>query len=529
MRTTILRRVAASARRFEQCERGGFSAFAVGLTIVAVTVTLGAVDLGRLWLVQSRLQTAVDATALAAGRPAPDAATRAAYKTEAVPLFFANFGRTDKVSNVSFMGATASAPVITDVGTDTVKVTASATIGTLMSQFNTGTRGTQTIGATASVKRAVYGMELALVLDVTGSMGAYTAGGSENMAALRTAATNLVNILYGNNETVPNFSVSVVPYTATVNIGSQRTNWLVPGSLDQSKYYLNGWGGCVEARSGTEDRTDTLASAQPFRPYFWTSTMQLVNGVWVSRYVDASNPLKTVPGDNDWTPSKITEQNQTTLPDNTAVGPNLGCPAFPILPLTSAKTTVLDKISTLRSTFRGGTMGNLGLQIGWFTLSPTWKGQFGDANSPLPYNTTSMDKVVVMMTDGNNEWYDWPGGAPGAAPASYVQPYPGATSDADYTAYGRLSEKRLGASITNNSLARDEINQRTTTLCTSMKAQGVIIYTVVLGSSPDAATKNLWQGCATKPEYYFNSPDKAALQAAFTQIGTKLASVRISQ
>jgi hypothetical protein len=37
---------------------------------------------------------------------------------------------------------------------------------------------------------------------------------------------------------------------------------------------------------------------------------------------------------------------------------------------------------------------------------------------PLAYNTPNMKKVIVLMTDGNNEWYDWPCGVPGQTPSN---------------------------------------------------------------------------------------------------------------
>ena len=55
-----------------------------------------------------------------------------------------------------------------------------------------------------------------------------------------------------------------------------------------------------------------------------------------------------------------------------------------------------------------------------------------------------------------------------------------------------------------------------------MKQSGVVIYTVILGSL-DSTTKTLWQNCASKPENYFNSPDKTVLGTAFQQIGSQLA------
>ena len=110
--------------------------------------------------------------------------------------------------------------------------------------------------------------------------------------------------------------------------------------------------------------------------------------------------------------------------ENNNAGPNTGCPQAPILPLTAAKTSVLSRIMALRSTFKGGTMHNVGLQAGWFTLSPRWRGLWttgaldagadsSPATLPLNYKTQYMQKVVVLMTDGQANCNDWGGGAPG--------------------------------------------------------------------------------------------------------------------
>ena len=500
-------------RAFLSCRRGATAAL-IGLLLIPVVAITGlAIDLTRLWLLQGRLQTAVDAAVLVAGRES----TTQTQSADAIALFWSNFGRTNQTTGAGYLGALAGTPVISQLDATTVQLKASASLGTTL--IGVLGQGPVTVSAVASAKRAQYGMEIALVLDITGSMKT-----NNNIGGLRTAAGNLIDILFGSSDTQPNLFMSVVPFVASVNIGKQHTGWLTAGSLDQSQYGSVGWAGCVQARANGQDLTDTPPQSAPFNPFLWAST--------TNRYHNAG---KVVTGDNDWTASNITEQNQANLPDNTAVGPNLSCPAVPILPLTTSKATILNSISGLQATFRGGTTGNLGLQAGWFTLSPRWSGLWGANGSPLPYNTPYMQKVVVMMTDGNNEWYDWPGGAPGQAPSVYD----GQKVDADYTAYGRLSENRLGIAMPNtgnmtNDLATAnqrviaELNARTTNVCTQMKQQGIVIYTVILGSV-DASTQALWQGCATKPENYFNSPDKNALANAFQQIGTQLASLRLTQ
>lgn len=500
-------------------DRRGSIALIMALSFAMLVGAIGlGVDLARFWLVQTRMQAAVDAGVLVAAKEIGTASASA----NATALFWADFGRVDRKTGEGFLGAVAEAPKLVTLDADTVRMTADAMVPTtLMAALGVGAKP---VHVEASARRAAMGVELALVLDITGSMKS-----NNNIGALRDSATNLVNILYGANETRPNLWVSVVPYSASVNLGPQRTGWLESGSLERLNYpSIAGWAGCVEARGNGQDGTDATPSAVPFPPFYWKSTLDI--------YSDSKGP---VAGDNDWSSTRITEKDQAKLPDNTAVGPNLSCPAVPVLPLTASKTTVLQTINGdgaekkgLQATFRGGTLTNAGLQAGWFTLSPSWRGLWGNASLPLSYGTPYMRKVLVMMTDGENNWYDYPDGAPGQAKSkdgkastSYT---PNGAADADYTAYGRLSENRLN--ITNKTIsgARVEIDKRVASLCASIKNSGITVYTITFGVNSNDAQK-LWKDCASKPDNYFNSPTQAALSAAFQQIGTQLANLRLTQ
>ena len=532
---TVAVRDAAS---FASCRRGGISLMSSLLTVLMVAAVGIGVDLTRLWLVRSRLQTALDAAALVYAREI----TSSNKVADAIALYWSNFGRTGTSLDpknkgyIAYLGAVGGDPTFQEANGDTVTINATATVGTTIAGalrvLSIPVPDLFLVGSTVSAKRATLGMELAIVLDITGSMGrtflsdGKTLDSSTNINGMRTAATNLVNIVFGNNETTPNLFASVTTFTASVNIGKQYTNWLKAGILDQAKYGTSGWAGCVEARTGGEDQTDTPPTSSPFVPYLYKSTF----GVY-------HNGLKPVTGDNDWLPGTITEQNEATLPDNTAVGPNLACSATAIQPLTRSKSKVMAVINNLVSTYRGGTTGNLGMQAGWWTLSPRWSGLWdttpadisnlpNNATSlPLPYGTPNMQKVVVFMTDGAQQWYDWPGGAPGDAPSAYD----GQTTDADYTAYGRLSENRLGLGSISIASAKTELDKRVQTICTKMKQAGIIIYTVTFSHGGiDAATKAIWQGCATDPSHYFDSPTNADLAASFQQIGTQLATLRLT-
>lgn len=558
-------------------DRRGVAAILFGLAAVPLMLAIGiGVDAMRIWLVRSRLITAVDAAALAGARNLNVTDTQ--RNAEIRAMFWTNFRRTSSTGPgpwVGFMGSDAPNPEIcarpgcNEVDSNTIRVSNAARVPLTFMRLTRMIGGPNndyaTVRWSADARRADLGMEVSLVLDVTGSMGTNltpspfgsTTTNGTNIDALRLAAGDLVSILYGSNESLPNLRVAVVPYTTTVNIGTARTNWLDPGRPSDARYSPVTWRGCVDVRhTGGNDQNDATPSAAPFMPFFYPSTAR--------KYTRTSNGA-VVPGDNDWDPTltgnyAISEMYQDER-ENYARGPNVGCPQVPILPLTASKTTVLNTIAAVRSTFRGGTMHNVGLQAGWFTLSPNWRGLWGDATYPLAYGTPFMQKVVVLMTDGVAGWHDWPGGAPGectytttstaripaggpllfpfACPvaasypsditvASGAPPLSSAgVQNADYSGYGRPLENRLGiAPPYNATRTTAELNTRFSNLCRDMKARGVIIYTITFNLT-STTTQNLFRTCATVPENYFNSPTQATLRTAFQQIGTQLANLRL--
>ncbi|EWY36616.1 hypothetical protein N825_09855 [Skermanella stibiiresistens SB22] len=454
--------------------RGNIAVMTALMAVPAIGATGLAVDLARAYMLYNKLSTAIDAAALAGGR----VLTTANVETDVRMYFNANIPS-------DFLGATVGTPKVTAAAdNETLVVSASATLPTTFSRIF----GIDTIPVSVSnqVRRTVRGMELALVLDVTGSMW-----GSNKIGQLRTSAKDLVDILFGANESSQTLWMSVVPYTATVNLGPDRQGWLAPTSPTAADYQPSAWRGCVEARVN-HDADELPPSAAPFTAFLYRSTL--------GQYPEG--------GDNDWPP--INDPLPYT-DNNNRTGPNLGCgPA--VLPLSNSKSQILGQIAALKGVNRGGTMANIGLQAGWFTLSPLWRGLWGGptpAGLPLDYDTTDTDKAVVLLTDGSNEWHD------------YSKPPTG-----DYTAYGRLSEKRLGTSSA--SQATTNINTRMTNLCAAMKAKKITIYTITLMVTSET-TKSLYRGCASQPTYYFNSPSAAELQGIFKQIGSQLSNLRLEK
>ena len=452
-------------------DTGGVAAVFMALGMIPLLGISGlAVDASLRYLLKSRMSKSLDTAGLSAGR----AALQDDAEDVARAYFDANFGTSGAVTIEDF-----------DFQLDGTRqfVTLTARASTPTKFMRIFGQDMMTVGARTVIERETTGMELALVMDNTGSMW------GSKFDAMQLAAYDLIDIIFGPDETVPNVWVSLVPYTATVNIGSWNIGWLsatdraVTSPID---FDAQGWKGCVEARGAGLDEGDATPSSNPFTSYFYAATARTQ--------------------DNDWPALKLDLADR-----NNGRGPNLGC-GPEITPLTASRTAIDTAIGNMGAWHRGGTTGNLGLSWGWRTLSPAWRGLWGGATPatmPLDYDTDFMEKTVVILTDGNNQFYDHDKGA--------------GTPGSDYTSYGRL--EALG--VTSLGEGRDILDERMARTCTGMKTEGIRIYSIIFGASPDATAQTLFRNCATQPSMYFYAPDNATLASAFKAIGGELANLRI--
>ena len=141
-----------------------------------------------------------------------------------------------------------------------------------------------------------------------------------------------------------------------------------------------------------------------------------------------------------------------------------------------------------------------------------------DADLPLDYGTDYMDKVVVMMTDGNNTFYNLPNDQGGDS-----------TTPSDFTAYGRVNAPGpVGLNAGTTGAGETILNNRMTAICNAMKAQKIKVYTIIFDNGgTSATTEALYRSCATSPSMYYYAPSNEALADAFEAIGGQLANLLI--
>jgi Flp pilus assembly protein TadG len=192
-------------------------------------------------------------------------------------------------------------------------------------------------------------------------------------------------------------------------------------------------------------------------------------------------------------------------------GPNQGCPV-PILPLTdvtaaAGKTQVLNSVSSMWPRDAGGTQVHTGMIWGWRVLSPN--GPFAANNGhPLSYanaSNTGWKKVVVLMTDGTEEW----------------------PSSTHLTGLGFLSDGKIGTT-SSTATAQSQLSTRLTNVCNNMAARGFVIYTIGLGS--DGASNTQLQNCATTSNGgFFEAATPNNLQTVFNDVARSLIALRLTQ
>jgi Flp pilus assembly protein TadG len=424
------------------------------------------------------------------------------------------------------------------------------------------------LAAHSQIMKAMRPIELALVMDTTGSMAS-----SGKLAGAKTAARDLLNTIYGGSAaSVPEseyLRVALVPFAAGVRLNPSaydiNLNWIdTTGANDLSKVNFNDtswnnyttwaklkktsstfhtWNGCVEARMRGDDVANTdynvndvaptsgetrfPAYFAPDSPSFGSSSSygSYANDTWSGSYIPESGTPSEVAGmstaqKNDTSTAGLVyrQQNQAKYLNrnigsesltSATEGPWKGCAKTPIVPLTYKRANVEAGITAMVAA--GNTLIAEGVAWGWRTLSPTEPFTKVEASTSFPadtistYNHPRWLKIMVIMTDGDNDI------------SAGVDTLNGTT----YTAYGRgkedLANNRFGT--TSNSSIMPALDDAMSAACTQAKAEGIELYVTSFGSGVSAATKAKLEACATDADNYQHASSSADLSAFFNHIG----------
>jgi Flp pilus assembly protein TadG len=476
---------------------GGNTAMMYAVSLIPAVGAAGtAIDMGRAVVVRKRLESALDAAALSVANQS--GLTPQQLQSQVQTFFDANFP--DK--------ALGDAKVVASASGELTLLRASASVPTSIM----GIFGIEELEVAVEVEavRANKGLEMVLALDNTGSMSE-----SGKLAALKSSMTDLINILFGDNSNPAHLKMGLVPFSETVRLNPTQAlqgGWIdVNGVSPWARLNFNNnmhpmsvwgtmrnsaWSGCVEARpNGLEETDEAPSSANPgslFVPFFQPDEPD--KGNYANNYL--------ADGVAGGTQDADAMRNSAKYVNRTSNRPNSECTIKNVVPLTNDKAALLSHVNAMQAS--GYTHINLGASWGWRVISPGAPFQEGAS-----YEDKEWKKSFVLLSDGVNT-------IPGRSSAL----------GSDYTAYGYLSQARLGTQ--SRTQAQRNLDARTLQVCSRMKALGIRVYTILLMEN-DPATVNLMRSCATSPELFFESPSGAELRGVFQTIANDLTNLRLTR
>lgn len=271
---------------------------------------------------------------------------------------------------------------------------------------------------------------------------------------------------------------------------------------------------------------------------------------------------------------------------NFNIGPNTGCPT-PMTVMSHDYPTIMSSLAAMYPMSLGGTATNTGLAWAFRVLSPNWataspapgalhgtttnvwqagapanSGAPSGVNLPLPYNyiltnpsngqRVPMQKVVIFLTDGNNKFGN--GGGTNIytayktadhSPLFDQSPRWDATTDvAGGTIPPSMSASPPLSTLGTTTLTNRQANAATTwtndawALCDAMRANGIIMYTILLEYNASDISSTIANGysqhCASDSAagtHYFllTGTQVSQLNTVFASIGNSVSALRVAQ
>ena len=534
-------------------DNSGQVAMTFGIALIPILTGAGvAIDFSRIAMKHSSLQQATDSAALAVAKSVTTSTTSGGVQAQAQSYLTTSYS--NRTATIT------SASIATDHKSLCVNSTDTVQLG-LLSVFGTSTKNIDV--STCTYLAGVAGSyEIALVLDNSGSMNE-SVSGSSKVTALKTAANQFISAMFAE-PFLGKVKMSVVPFSGMVAVQNSDTSNRTASWIDHNgksswhwKTFANAtttgfnsrfdifkklkvlnsswdWAGCFETPPYPQNVSD--AAPDKHKPDTLLVPMlapdepdplqNCKNGYcypvannYQNDYLDdnSSSCSGAAPTDDQ---TKLTRSCKYKSPSTSTTsgkgyGPNGMCLSQPLLRMTSTQATLTSKVDGLSA--NGDTNLHEGFMWGWRSISPN--APFADGKAYDTSSSATNQKVIVLMTDGYNNWSSiantW-GGSMYEAPGYYT------------LANGRMPPGNQN--ITNMTQSRAALDELTLQACTNAKAKGVVIYTVgfSISSDPiDTQGQNLLAACATDAAHAFIANDASSLVNAFNQIGMGMGKLRI--
>lgn len=555
---------------FFEADRGNVGMlFALSLPVVLGFVG-AAVDGAYMLDVKTQLQKSVDVAVLLAARDAETDEDRA----EAFRNYLEN--------NLGGQNFTVTASdVEVETGLNFLRITGHVSADVRL--FFMHHLGIKELNASASAFRSTESMEIAVVLDNTGSMG------SGGINALKRASHALVNAVEEGRGGDQDIRISLVPFVTAVNIKGEGFD---PAWIDMDGQALyNGWNFIddpLRERRRNGERLDELPEGSgsnavgsgPGGGQACSNQGQGAPAIAMRERCRAADqyPHHMYLFGQSGTEWKGCVEARRAPHDFTLTPPDPGNPDTLFVPYfapdepgdrmsqggnsaTRFNNSWLDDeiegtdAERIRSTLKYINPAQMSINdTGPLTIGP---------NRACPTPIVPLTREFSKVRSGIDAMNFWNGSGTNIAEGlawgwrvlSPDAPYPGAApfdaqgqkkimvlmtdgrnvsygarneiTRSDYGSYNFLANGFINGA-TNQSEAERALNDSTARMCTEMKQQGVEVFTVVYNET-DAAVLDLFRRCASNPGNFFMARNTAALENAFLNIGQQVSRLRITR
>lgn len=335
-------------------DRGGSIAIIFAMSICVLCGVTGlAVDASRAYSVSQRISSILDAAALAGAKLMDSDTTTDAQVKAAAQAYFQLHASEKLIPGLKLTDF----DVAIDRASNKVKIHINVGVPTSFAQI-VGVSSFQ-FDRTAEVVLNIGKIELAMVLDITGSMNS-----NGKLPAMKAAASDVIDSLMTGAISEDSVRIAVVPFSASVNAGG------LAGSVSASPAVA----GCG-------------------RGWRWDYACSSAAGADIDTCV-------------------IERTNSRAYTDDAPVGADIlpavpslpygyySCPPSVVVPLKGKSQVAMIKDTVNNYVAYGSTAGHIGAAWGWYLLSPKWASVLPAASAPAAYTDKSVSKHVIFLTDG---------------------------------------------------------------------------------------------------------------------------------